>query len=151
MKTARLSIFTVFALGASFPCLAQDTPQAAAVEKWRPKDGVYAVPGADLAYRCSERTQFFVDLPNKSIGADEYDCRIRKLTDTGAGAIRLDVDCTAVPSETAVKEVMLVKKINETTISYRGTSSGKFRYPSITFAYCPEDVQQAHREGKSEQ
>jgi len=125
------------------------------MEKWRPKDGLYAAPGARFNDRCMERTEVFVELTDKSIGGDEYNCKISKLTETGPGAVRLEAACTDVnremPSpETPVREVIILKKIDEETIFYRGTTNGKFKEPGARYSYCPEDVQRMHIEAKKE-
>jgi hypothetical protein len=124
-----------------------------AMEKWRPKDGLYAAPGARFNDRCIDRTEVFVELTDKSIGGDEYDCKISKLTETGPGAVRLEAACTDVnremPSpETPIREVIVLKKIDEETIFYRGTTNGKFKKAGARYSYCPEDVQRMHIEAK---
>ena len=146
-------VFLACLLSASVPAFAQESAKPA-TEKWHPKDGLYAVPGAKFNDRCLDRTEVFVDLADKSIGGSEYDCKISKLTHTGPGAIRLEAACTDVnremPSpETPVREVILLKKIDEKTIFYRGTANGKFKEASARYSYCPEDVQRMHIEAKA--
>jgi hypothetical protein len=139
-------------LNALVPAFAQER-SSAPTGKWRPKDGLYAEPGANFNDRCRDRTEVFVELANKSIGGSEYDCKIRKLTDTGPDAVRLEAACADVnrqtPSpETPVREIILLKKIDEGTIFYRGTTNGKFKEAGGKFSYCPEDTQRMYSEEK---
>ena len=48
-----------------------------------------------------------------------------------------------------MREVILLKKIDEKAIFYRGTTNGKFKEPSARYSYCPEDVQRMHIEAKA--
>src|SRR5882757_1342657 len=73
--------------------LAQDSTKATS-EKWRPKEGTYAEPGTDFSLRCGEFGDFIGDLTHNSISGSEWSCKIRKLTDTAPGAIRLDMTCS---------------------------------------------------------
>jgi hypothetical protein len=156
MKRRRIAVQAAlaltFLLSASAPTFAREGTKPAMV-KWRPKDGLYASPGANFHDRCLDRTEVFVELADKSIGGDEYDCKISKLTDTGPDAIRLETACTDVNRETPrpetpAKEIILLKKIDENTIFYRGTTDGKFKEAGAQFSYCPEDVQRMHIEAK---
>jgi len=75
-KGHRIAVQAAFALtfllGASTPTFAREGTKPA-MENWRPKDGLYASPGANFHDRCLERTEVFVELADKSIGGDEYE------------------------------------------------------------------------------
>jgi hypothetical protein len=50
---------------------AQDTTKPA-IEKWRPKDGIYAVTGKGFTERCENLGDFSVELGEKTITGDEW-------------------------------------------------------------------------------
>lgn len=122
-------------------------------EKWRPEDGKYASPGKDFESQCEDVGGVVIDLADKSIGGYEWDCKINKITDTAPGAIGLDLTChdynlalslnprDAKAEERKFKEIMLLKRINEKTLSIRRTLNGKFKDPSWQADYCPEKSQ----------
>jgi hypothetical protein len=134
-------------LGLTVSAIAQQGAKPT-TEKWRPKDGVYARPGAHFHDRCLNRTEVFVELANKSIGGDEYNCKISKLSDTGPGAIQLEATCSDVAKERPSREVISLNKIDEKTIFYRGTTDGKDKDAGVRYSYCPEDVQRLDIEAK---
>ncbi len=111
------------------------------VEKWRPKDGVYASPDANFSGRCLDFGDAIIELAEKSVSGGEEECKILKLTDTGAGAITFDMSCTDIENQMPHKEIMLLKKIDDKTIFLRETQNGKFGRPGGTFSYCGEKVQ----------
>jgi hypothetical protein len=80
------------------PTHAQDNTKLA-TEKWRPTDGIYALSGKDFTERCENLGDFSVELREKAITGDEWSCKVIKLTDTGSGAIRLDMSCSDVNLE----------------------------------------------------
>jgi hypothetical protein len=149
LKTACQSLLIALVLGASFPCLAQNTSQAAAVDKWRPKEGLYAVPDPKFNDTCEEGNGAFVELADNNVGFDEYGCTVRKLTDAAPGTIKIDATCNDAQTETSLKEVVLLKRIDDNTIFWRSTSHGKFTPGGIRLTYCPEDSQRAYREARA--
>jgi hypothetical protein len=120
-----------------------------ATEKWRPKDGVYAEPGASFNARCGEFGDTVIELAEKWTSGGEEGCKIIKLTDTSPGAIRLDVTCTEIDRETPYKEIIVLKKMDEKTIFLRETQNEKFKRPGGPFSYCPEEFQRAYIEQKT--
>jgi hypothetical protein len=137
--------------------LAQDSAKPA--EKWRPKDGLYDAPGANLNDRCMDHTEFVVELADKSISGNEWGCKITNLTDQAPGAIRLDMTCSDYnlaefikdpnPEERKFKEIILLRKIDEKSMFVRKTVNGKFKDPDWRAAFCPEDGQRRYTEAKA--
>ena len=144
-------------LGATTLSLAQDG--AKPPEKWRPKDGTYAGPGKDFDSHCGEFGDVIVELAEKKVSGNEWSCDVTKLSDTAAGAIRLDMSCDDYnlglaindpnPYDRKFKEIMLLKKLDETAIIVRKTSNGKFAYPRWRASYCPEEAQRMYTEAKA--
>ena len=56
---------------------AQDTAKPV-IEKWRPKNGVYAVTGKGFTERCDNLGDFSVELGEKTITGDEWSCDVKK-------------------------------------------------------------------------
>jgi hypothetical protein len=141
----------------TLPALAQDAA-APATPKWRPKAGVYAVPGKDFEEACGEFQGFIVELAENAISGSEWNCKVSRLTDTAPGAIRLDMTCDDYnlagslnePEDKIFKEVMLLKKVDEKRIVFRKTVNGKFKYPEYPASYCPPDAQRAYLESKAQ-
>jgi hypothetical protein len=154
-KQAAFSIMGLLVTG--LPALAQDTA-APATPKWRPKAGIYAVPGKDFENACGEFQGFIVELAESAISGSEWNCKISRLTDTAPGAIRLDMTCDDYnlaaslnePEDKIFKEVMLLKKIDEKRIAFRKTVNGKFKYQEYPASYCPPDAQRAYLESKAQ-
>jgi hypothetical protein len=88
----RAAFALTFLSSTTTTAFAQDSAKASS-EKWRPKEGTYAGPGADFSVRCGEFGDFIVELNEKSISGNEWSCKISRLTDTAPGAIRLDMIC----------------------------------------------------------
>lgn len=85
----------------------------------------------------------------------EWTCDVTKVTNTASNSMRLDMTCADInlaqslyPRDSAAeerpfKEVMLLDKIGEKTISIRKTSNGKFRGRPWRATYCPDEQQRA--------
>jgi hypothetical protein len=145
-------------LSAGAPAFAQDSTKPA-TEKWRPKEGTYAEPGANFSLRCGEFGDVTVELAKKTISGNEWSCEITKLTDTAPGTIKLDMICDDSnlaefihdpnPEERKFREVMLLRKIDEKSIFVRKTLDGKFKAPEWRASYCPADAQRMYTEAKA--
>jgi hypothetical protein len=96
-----------------------------------------------------KRDEAFVELSDKSLGGEEYGCTVGKLTDTARGAIKLDVTCDDSQAGRSFKETILLSRIDDNMIFWRGTSHGKFKQPGARFLYCPEEVQRLRREANA--
>jgi hypothetical protein len=132
-------------MNVSLPVFAQDG--AKITGRWFPKDGIYADPGADLGERCMDHTEVVIELANKSISGDEWNCKINKRMDMVPNAIRLDAVCADL-EEKPYKVVFVLKKIDDKTILY-GASTKTKTDPGQPMAYCPEDGQQRYNEAKA--
>ena len=140
---------------ASASTQAQDAAKPAA-EKWRPKNGVYALAGKGFAERCENSGDFSVELGEKNVAGDEWSCAIKKLTDIGPNAIRLDLTCSdenleaVIPKpdpnseELQFKETMTFRKIDDKLLFIRKSQNGKTDFPESRVAYCPPKAQRAY-------
>jgi hypothetical protein len=129
-----------------------------ATEKWRPKEGTYAEPGANFSLRCGEGGDVIVELKDNSISGNEWSCKVTRLTDTAPGAIRLGMVCYDYnlaesinskdpnPEERKFKEIMLLRKIDEKSMFVRRTVNGKFKDPDWRAFYCPDEAQRMYIE-----
>ena len=148
-----------YLIGAPAPALAEDSTKSTS-EKWRPKDGIYANTGKDFAERCNNLGDFSVELGEKHVTGDEWSCEVKRLTDTGPNAVRLDLSCSdenleaSIPKPSAdsgemqFKETMTFRKIDEKSLFIRKSQSGKINFPESRVAYCPPRAQQAYTESK---
>lgn len=122
-------------IGASMPTFAQDAVKSAH-EKWRPKDGPYAVDGENISQRCEDAPEFDLVLRDgKVLSGESWACKISKLTETGPNALRLNLACEA-PEARKFREVMTLRKIDDTSVFVRMTDNGKFRAPDQRAVYC---------------
>lgn len=60
------------------PCTSPVSPTP---DQWRPKDGVYALPGKDFKSSCDERYDLTIGLRGKSVGGYEWTCQVKSVTD----------------------------------------------------------------------
>lgn len=129
---------------------------APAVEKWRPKDGIYAAPGKDFAASCDEANNIAIELTDKSVSGNEWSCRVTNILDPDPSSIKVEMTCSDYnlaefinrPEGTQFKEILLLKRIDPGTISVHKSSNGKFKYPAWRAAYCPEATQRSYVEAK---
>jgi hypothetical protein len=140
------AFFLVCLASALAPAAAQDNAKPEA-EKWRPKDGLYAEPGPDLGERCMDHNEVIVELADKSISGDEWNCRISKLADVAPGSVRLDATCTELEHK-PYKTVFLLKKIDDRTVFYGASTKGK-KDPGRQMSFCPEEGQRQYAAAKA--
>ena len=154
-KQAAFAIVGVLVTG--LPALAQDAT-APATPKWRPKAGIYAIPGKGFEDACGEFQDVIIELAQGVISGHEWSCKVNRLSDTAPGAIRLDMTCDDYnlagylnePEDKIFKEVMLLKKIDEKRIVVRKTVNGKFKDPEFRASYCPQNWQHAYLESNAQ-
>lgn len=158
-----LSIATLICLaGESAFAFAQDGTKPT-IEKWRPKNGIYASVGKNFAEQCDNLGDFSVELGKKNITGDEWMCDVTKITDTGPGAIRLELSCSDVnlsaeipnrpadPAEPLFKETMTFRNVDEKSLLIRKSQNGKSNFPETRVAYCPLKAQRAYLESKAKE
>ena len=141
-------------IASATPALAQQPTASPATEKWRPNDGLYAMPGRDFDASCGEYGDVIVALSESHIGGSEWGCKVTRLTDTAPGAVRLDMTCSdynlaeslKLPEDKDFKEVMYLRKIDDKSMLVRKSINGKLKDPAWRAAYCPETMQRSHRE-----
>jgi hypothetical protein len=139
---------------------AQDTAKQE-IERWRPKNGIYAITDKDFAKRCENLGDFSVALNEKIITGDEWNCEVTQLTDTGPAAIRLNMSCSDVNLESAIskpdpnskemrfEETMTFRKADGKILFIRKSQNGKINFPETRVAYCPPKAQQAYLQLKA--
>lgn len=149
----------IFMIGSSTPTPAQDNTKSG-IEKWRPKDGIYVTAGKDLAERCGESTEFVVELQERSLGGNEWNCRVDRVVEVTSDALRLNLTCNDYnlaeyldnhdpnPYDKKFKEIVTLRKVDEKSFFVRKTLNGRFRIPEWRAVYCPLEAQQAYREAK---
>jgi hypothetical protein len=153
-----LSLAFVLALASSAatPVTAQEIAKTmpAPAEGWRPKDGIYAYGGKDFDVRCSDFGELTIALARSKIMGYEVSCKVTNRTRIARETLKIGLLCLDYnlaahlrkPDEWEFKEVMLLKRINETTLSVQKTTNGKFTDPSAQATYCPERAQRKYTE-----
>lgn len=138
----------------AFPALAQEPP-APTFDKWRPKAGVYAEPGKNFQSNCDESGGLTIDLGEKSVSGYEWGCDVRKITDVGPGALKVDMVCDDYNlaqnlnsrdpnwANREFNEVMFIKRLDAAAISVQKSLNGKLKDPPWRAAYCPLKTQSA--------
>jgi len=139
-----LFLLVALTLGTSAAAYAQGVPKVS-TQKWRPKDGIYVVPGPNFATRCGDQAEAYVELAENSIGGNEYGCTIHKMTDPAPGLMKLEATCDDAQTEKSKKELILLKRIDDSTFLWSHIVRGANK-DGVKFAYCPEDAQQTYRE-----
>jgi hypothetical protein len=152
-------IFSAAALvclvGASAPTLAQQSPKAK-TEKWRPRDGLYVVPGEVSAELCAGFGVYSIELRKKVvIGNEAFNCSIKRLTYSASDAIRLDLSCDEDRPEDDIKEpdpnrrfkeVMTLRKKDENSLFMSMT--GEFGVTERQLDHCSEAGGRSNTEPK---
>jgi len=149
LKSCLILLFSIL----TSPIHAQDNARPVS-EKWRPKDGLYGSLGKTPPGDCDENEALTIAIDKNSVGGNEWGCTISKITDTGRSSIRLDMACNDLnlaqslfphdehAEEHVFKEIMLISRIDDGTISVRMTSNGKFSSKNgWRVSYCSTDQQ----------
>ena len=119
------------------------TPQVSAQpapKKWRPQAGNYAEPGETFVSRCTEEDgDIRFSWAEKYVSGYEWGCAINKITDTAPGALKMDLSCHDVnapetkdnphPEDRQYKEIMLLNRIDEKSVSIRKSTGGTMGIP----------------------
>jgi|1185.fasta_scaffold190229_1 hypothetical protein len=138
---------SAYLFNSTTPALGEERPKPS-IEKWRPKGGTYAEPGVAFNARCGEYGDTQIDWEANAINGGEEGCKIVKLSDTSPAVIKLDVVCTDIEREKPYKEIILLRKIDDTTIYLRETQNGKFKRAGGPMAYCPEEAQRLYAQSR---
>jgi hypothetical protein len=140
------------------------TEQRSGQGKWRPPDGVYADPVTDFNDRCLKSGDAIIELAGRSVSSGADKCAISNITDTSAGEIRLDVMCNQKPGTQALRirnvagqtihetlgaEAIILKKIDDHTVSLQKSKNGDFIDSGKQLSYCGQDAQQMHVQQKA--
>ncbi len=122
-------------LTATAPTTAQPSTNSPA-EKWRPKEGLYAEPGADFKANCMEFGDLIVTLNEMHISGPEWGCDVTKLAESGPDAIKLNITCNDYnramhikdpnPYDRKFKEIAVFGKIDATSMWVQTTVDRKF-------------------------
>lgn len=143
----------------ALPAFAQES-LAPTFDKWRPKGGVYAQPGKNFQSSCDERDDITIDLSGKSVSGSEWGCDVKKIVDLAPASLKVDMICRDYNlaqnldprdpnwENRHFKEVMFIKRLDETTISVQKSLNGKLKSPPWREAYCPLETQRALAEAK---
>jgi hypothetical protein len=125
--------------------------------KWRPRDGVYADPGPDFDNRCLKSADAIIGLAEHSVSSGVDTCAVTNVTDTAPGEIWLGVTCQGLGLrkvggqtiyETLGPQGIILKKIDDHTVSMQKSGRGDFVDPGKQLSYCGQDAQQIHAQQK---
>jgi len=132
---------------------------------WRPKDGVYASPGADFNDRCTRSGDVVIGLTEGSVSRGKAECKVVGVMSTGQTAVSLtcspdagkassskkkrsDANARKDP-ETSSADIIRMSRIDDNTFHMQKTVDRKFKDDGGPVAYCPEDAQRAYAANKA--
>lgn len=143
---ARVVFALIVLLGAAVPALSQENPKPSP-EKWRPKDGLYAKPGADFDSRCNEYGDIIIELAKKFIGGSEWGCKVTDLTDTTPDSFKLNMVCYDPNASEDNADIMSMTRINSKSVSVQTMERGNLT--TWQADYCPDEMQRAYARAKA--
>ncbi len=139
--------------------MAKDKADAAEKERsksspWRPRDGVYAMPGKDFDDRCLKSGDAIIGLAERSISSGADKCSVTFIRDE-PDFIRLFVICSAEPSPqestgrtgdgsnpvSRSSETIILKKNVDETVLLQKTRNGAYVDSGKQLSYCSEVAQ----------
>jgi hypothetical protein len=135
-------------------------------KQWRPKDGIYATPGADFNDRCTKSGDVVVGLTEGAISSGKAECKVVGLMSTGQTAVSLTCSPEAGKQASSSKkkggdanarkdsgtpsaDIIRMGRIDDNTFHMQKTADGKFRDDGGPVAYCPEEAQRAYAANKA--
>ena len=156
---ASLAFILALICSAAMPAMAQEVTKPiprSMPEGWHPKDGIYAYRGKDFDVRCRDFGDLSIELARSRIMGYEVSCKVTKRARIAPETLEIGLLCGDLnlaahlnePEEREFKEVMLLKKMSEATISVHKTVNGKFADPSAQAIYCPDQAQHKYKEMK---
>ncbi|WP_161856011.1 hypothetical protein [Bradyrhizobium sp. CCBAU 051011] len=151
---ASLAFLLALISGAAAPVVAQEIAKTMpdSAERWHPKDGVYATPGADFNDRCSKFDglvlglkfdALVLELSHGSVSIGENKCNILTRSDWRQNEIHLKMSCNGKTDA----EAMDLRRIDDRTIVIRGRH--ELMGASAPVQYCSQEAQRAYREQRA--
>jgi hypothetical protein len=134
----------------------QKAEQDRALKETHPRDGVYAVAGADFEDRCAKFNDTIVAFSGKSITTASNICKIENTRVQLPDTIRIDAACTLQaasgpetvrvqdPNTIQNRENLMFKKIDDKTVVLWIINEGHFTGDGRKLSYCSEQVQRAY-------
>lgn len=120
---------------------------------WRPKDGVYATPGASFEERCLKSGDAIIEIAERSISHGTDKCSVTFIRDE-LTELRLFATCgqgtNASDSKTPPSsEVIALRKTDDKTIFMQTSKTGNFVEPGRQLSYCGPDAQRIYAQQKA--
>ncbi len=143
--------------------LSQESDRADAGQKeaalkagWRPRDGVYASPGADFDDRCMKSGNTVVGLAKSSLSIGNTSCHVAHVSVEPPNSVTLDVNCggqVVVNSNGSIlgssTESVMLSKTDDQSVLFRRSRNGRAAEPDQQLRYCPEAAQRDFTESKT--
>jgi hypothetical protein len=132
------------------------TKERLMLNPWRPRDGIYATPGTNFEDRCLKASDATIEFSERSISSGTDKCSVTFIRDE-PHAIKLFASCSQEPNAQGSigrvalpsSETILLKKIDDNTISLQKSKNGNFIDPGAQLSYCGQDVQRMHAQQKA--
>ena len=132
------------------------TEERLRLNPWRPRDGIYATPGTNFEDRCLKASDATIEFSERSISSGTDKCSVTFIRDE-PDAIKLFASCSQEPNAQGSigrvalpsSETILLKKIDDNTISMQKSKNGNFIDPGTQLSYCGQDVQRMHAQQKA--
>jgi len=134
----------------------QKAEEERALKEAHPRDGVYAVAGADFEDRCTKFSDTIVALSGKSITTASNICKIDKTRVQLPDTVRIGASCALQAASgpeaisvqdtasTPDRENLMFKKIDDRTVILWIINNGHFTGDGRTLTYCSDQVQRAY-------
>jgi hypothetical protein len=130
---------------------------------WRPRDGVYAIPGTDFDDRCMKSGDAVIGLAELLVSTGASRCEASKLEDSTEASIKLEARCDVKPGQTGQvpvskngeivfvpvgQEKIIIANSGNQTVTLQRSRHGEFSGLGQLLAYCPDPSQRAYLESK---
>jgi hypothetical protein len=134
----------------------QKAEQERALKEAHPRDGVYAVAGADFEDRCTMFSDTIVAFSGKLITTASNICKIDKTRVQLPDTVRIGATCALQPASgpdtvsvqdkasTPDRENMMFKKVDDRTVILWIINNGHFTGDGRALTYCSDKVQRAY-------
>lgn len=111
-------------------------------EKWQPRDGAYANPGADFDDRCANHPDLIVRLPQSAVTIGATSCYVAHALVNPPSSVTLNANCEGLATTVALS------KIDDQSLLLRKSGHGQAAGPDQQLRYCPETAQRAYNDSK---